>query len=240
MAGRRRERRRLERLSFLRGGTERPAPSPEEARLLAPFLAEGRLARLREVLARRTGSLVLVLDRLYDPHNLSAILRTADAFGLQHVWMTGSFPDGLNPQVALGAHRWLTLHHETEAGRCAARLRESGFGIAAAVLAPEAVAPREYQPDGPVALVLGNEHDGLGPDWLAEADSLLRIPLCGFARSLNVSVAAGVLLAELASKPALAGRGLAAEEAEALEALWIWQSVPEAERILEELKRIGS
>ena len=239
MAMRRRERRRLERLEFGRGARTRHAPSLEEARLLVPFLSQERLARLREVLSSRTGGLALVLDRLYDPHNLSAILRTADALGLQHVWLTGSFPEGLNPQVALGAHRWLTLHHEPEAARCAARLRESGFIIAAAVLAPEASDPREFQPGGPVALVLGNEHEGLGPEWVAEADVRVRIPLCGFARSLNVSVAAGILLAELASRPALRARGLPPQEAEALEALWIWQSVPEADRILKELRQGG-
>jgi tRNA (guanosine-2'-O-)-methyltransferase len=236
VAMRRRERRRIERLSFLRGASDRPAPAPDDARLLIPFLSDGRLARVREVLSQRTSGLVLVLDRLYDPHNLSAILRTADAFGLQHVWLTGSFPEGLNPQVALGAHRWLTLHHEPDAGRCAARLRESGYRIAAAVLSPEAVNPRECRPDGPVALVLGNEHEGLGPDWLGEADFLLRIPLRGFARSLNVSVAAGILLCEMAAKPGLREHGLPPEEAEALEALWIYQSLPEADRILEGIK----
>lgn len=213
-----------------------PGPADGAWDLLAPYLTDDRRGRLMQVLASRTDRLILVLDRPYDPHNLSAILRTADAFGVQSVILTGSCPDGLNPQVALGAQRWLTVTREEGARECMGRLRASGYTVAAAVLSTDAVTPEAFEPSGPVALVLGNEHDGLGPDWTEGADVRLRISLCGFAQSLNVSVAAGVLVSVLLSKPALSRRGLPEELARRLADRWIVRSVPHGERILARLR----
>lgn len=204
--------------------------------LLAPFLGEPRRERILDVLRSRTDRLTLVLDNLYDPHNLSAILRTAEAFGIQHVVLTGSAPDRLNPQVALGAQRWLTVQREPDAGSCCAALKAAGFTVAAAVLAEDAVQPSAFEPAGPVALVLGNEHQGLGPTWVRGADVRLCLRLHGFAQSLNVSVAAGVLMAFLLEKPALAARGLPEPEARFLADDWIRKSVPHSSRILERLR----
>jgi tRNA (guanosine-2'-O-)-methyltransferase len=211
-------------------------PSGEAWRLLAPCLSEERLERLREVLAARVGGIHLVLDDLYDPHNLSAILRTAEAFGLQYVTLTGAVPEGLNPRVSLGAHRWLTIRRERDRIACLREFKERGFAVAVAVLEEGAIDPREYSPAGPVALVLGNERLGLGREWIEGADVRLKIPLAGFARSLNVSVAAGILIAELLGKSTLAARGLPTEELERLADLWIRKSVPHAAKILARLR----
>jgi len=204
--------------------------------LLIPFLSEPRVERIRQVLASRCGRLLLVLDNLYDPHNLSATLRTAEAFGLQHVVLTGSAPDRLNPQVALGAQRWLTVRREPDASACCAALKEAGYMVAASVLTGDAMAPSAFEPSGPVALVVGNEHEGLGRAWVEGADVRLRVPMRGFAQSLNVSVAAGVLMALLLDKPALSIRGLPEAEARVLADAWIRKSVPHAERILARLR----
>ena len=204
--------------------------------LLSPFASAERGEKLLAVLARRTDKLLLVLHDLHDPHNLSAILRTAEAFGLQHVVLSGFSPEGLNPQVALGAERWLTVQRAGDAGSLLAGLKSSGFAVAASVLCEGAVSLEEYEPPGKVALVLGNEHEGLGEPWISGSDVRLTIPLQGFAGSLNVSVAAGIFIAGLLRKPALAPRGLTPEEAEALKDLWMRQSVAHSQRILKELR----
>lgn len=198
-----------------------------------------RQRRIADVLASRSSRLVLVVENLYDPHNLSAILRSADGFGVQRVILTGSAPDGLNPLVAVGAERWLTLERIPESGACLDGLRAEGFTVAAAALTEEAHDPREWSPRGPVALVLGNERDGLSPTFLRGADALLRIPLPGFSRSLNVSVAAGVLLWTLLDKPALRKRGLPHREAGELRDLWARLSVDQSESILKRLRGEG-
>ena len=207
-----------------------------ERDLLAPFLSETRLRRMDEVLAARTDRLLLVLDNLYDPHNLSAILRTAEGFGLQHVLLTGNVPEGINPQVVRGAQRWLTIRREADPRVALPALKTAGFTVAATVLAEGALSPRDFIPQGPVALVMGNEHEGLGSVWVEGADIHLKIPMPGFIQSLNVSVAAGVFLFELLQKPALASRGLPEDEGRGLSASWVRRSVPHAAKILE---RVG-
>ncbi len=211
--------------------------SLEDRRRLVPFLSETRVRRMEEVLARRTDRLLLVLDNLYDPHNLSAILRTAEGFGLQHVLLTGLVPEGVNPQIVRGAQRWLTIRRETDARRALEGLKGAGFTVAATVLSDGAVSPREFRPQGPVALVMGNEHEGLGPVWVEGADVHLKIPMDGFVQSLNVSVAAGIFLYEFLGCPAFDERGLPGAEADALAVAWVRKSVPHAAKILEELRK---
>lgn len=224
-------------------GAGGPAPPPHsetggagEWELLLPFLSEERHSRILDVLENRTDRLVLVLDGLCDPHNLSAILRTAEAFGLQRVILTGSVPKGLNPQVALGAQRWLTVRREPDARALLERLKASGYEVAASVLAPDAIPLEHYRPAGPVALVLGNEHEGISTPWLEGSDVRLTIPLKGFVRSLNVSVAAGIFIARLISHEQLSSGGLDASEAEHLKNLWARLSVERSDQILKEVR----
>jgi tRNA (guanosine-2'-O-)-methyltransferase len=224
--------------STLHGRTEESAhPSaPGDYDLLKPFMSGERHRRLDEVLAARTARLVLVAENLYDPHNLSAILRSADAFGIQRVFLTGEAPSELNPLVSLGAERWLSVERVPDARGCIEGLKASGFTVAAAALADGAVDPREWEPPGPVALAMGNEHAGLSPLFLEGADVVLRIPMAGFVRSLNVSVAAGVLLWTLMGKEALKARGLPPEDEESLRTRWARQSVEHSEAILKRLR----
>lgn len=204
--------------------------------LLAPFASVQRLERIKSILASRTDRLVLVLDNLYDPHNLSAIMRTAEAFGVQHIILTGQTPAGFNPQVALGTQQWLTLHREERAESCLRELKVHGYSVAASVLSPDATPLAEFSPAGPVALVLGNEREGVAPYWIDNSDMRLTIPLDGFVASLNVSVAAGILVSSLLTKPALAKRGLPEAETRRLADLWIRRSVANSAEILKRLR----
>jgi tRNA (guanosine-2'-O-)-methyltransferase len=220
-----------------KGQVEDGGASLEDREHLVRFLSEGRIRRMEEVLAGRTDRLLLVLDNLCDPHNLSAILRTAEGFGLQHVLLTGLVPEGVNPQIVRGAQRWLTIRRETDSRTALKALKDAGFTVAATVLSESAVSPREFRPEGPVALVMGNEHDGLGTVWVEGADVHLKIPMDGFVQSLNVSVAAGIFLFELLHKPALAKRHLPEGEVRSLSIAWVRKSVPHAGKILEQLKK---
>ncbi|MEW5764967.1 MAG: TrmH family RNA methyltransferase [Acidobacteriota bacterium] len=222
-----------------RGRVSRPRAGASGAwERLAPFATEARLERIEQVLGSRTLGIALVLDRLYDPHNLSAILRTAEAFGLQEVHLSESWPDSTNPQVALGAERWLTLRRWPDPGLLLNDLRARGFTLA--LTSPEGggVPPETFDPPGPVALVLGNEREGAAPFWESNADVRLTLPLRGFVRSLNVSVAAGIFLWSLSGQQALRVP-LPEETASALRDRWIRASVPNAEGILRHLGARG-
>jgi tRNA (guanosine-2'-O-)-methyltransferase len=179
----------------------------------------------------------LVLENLYDPHNLSAILRTAEALGIQHVHLTGAFPKTLNPDIAIGAERWLTIHREPDPAVCLGDLTDSGFLIAGTALAPRSVDPGAWEPEGPVALVLGNEHEGISETIQERSDLLLRLPMEGFTQSFNVSVAAAMMVGTLSRKAFLNQRGLRGAEAENLRNLWARQSVAHSEEILKRLRR---
>ncbi|HEB99544.1 MAG TPA: 23S rRNA (guanosine(2251)-2'-O)-methyltransferase RlmB [Thiotrichales bacterium] len=141
---------------------------------------------------------LLVLDGVQDPHNLGACLRTAEAAGVQAVVFPRDKAAGLTPvarKAACGAAERLPLFQVTNLARVLRNLREQGVWIYGA--AGEA-GQSLYETDlrGPVALVLGGEGKGLRRLTRDHCDALIRIPMAEAAESLNVSVAAGVLLFE--------------------------------------------
>ena len=206
--------------------------------LLTPFMTEGRARRIEDVLAARLMSLVLVVENLYDPHNLSAILRSADAFGIQRVLLAGMAPEKLNPLVSLGAEKWLTISFEPDREKCVADLRAGGYTIAAS--APDGAGAGDlfsWEPRGPVALVLGNEKDGLSEFFLGAADRVVSLPMRGFSQSLNVSVAAGILMWELVKKVSHLEGGLCDQEVASLRDDWAKKSVDHSGAILERIRK---
>lgn len=168
---------------------------------LESYLTESRKARLREVLARRTRHVALVLDDIYQPHNVSAVLRSCDAFGVQDVFLVDREADQkLSADVAAGSDKWLTLHRLTgpdAAERCVAELRRRGYRIAATAPGGDAVAPDTISIDTPLAVVIGHESHGISAPLLAAADERLSIPMYGFVESFNLSVAAALCLQDL-------------------------------------------
>ena len=162
----------------------------------APRVTAERLARIEKVVQGRTESFVLVLDALVDAHNISAILRSADAFGVQTIHIVrGETERERDPQgtqrVSKGVDRWLDLHiHDTFAS-CVTKLRSEGFAIWVATMGGKhSVEMLSELPR--VAAVFGNEHRGPRREWLAEADATFAVPMAGFVESLNVSVAAAL------------------------------------------------
>jgi tRNA (guanosine-2'-O-)-methyltransferase len=211
------------------------ATAAEVVRVLSPLVTEARLARMKAVVAERSATLVVVLEELTDPHNGSAIMRSADAFGVQEVHVIPSQHGFLAAhRVAKGTHRWLdiTRHHDAEA--CVEALHARGFEVLVAAmdgeLTPEDLAKRER-----VAVVFGNEHAGASRSMRGEADGSFAIPMYGFVESLNVSVAAAVTLST-ASK---GHRGnLSEARAEELLAQYLMTSVKDAGRVVRE--RLGA
>jgi len=138
--------------------------------------------------------LILVAEGIEKPGNLGALLRSADAVNADAVLVCDSVTDLFNPNVIRASTGTLFSRPvvQTSSGKAAAWLKEHTIQIAAAL--PEAnEIYHEADLTGPVALVLGAEHDGVSTIWRDAADIRLSIPMCGQADSLNVS-AAGVLL----------------------------------------------
>jgi len=156
-----------------------------------------RIKRLEAVLRRRQPDLTVLLENVHKPHNLSAILRTCDAVGVLEahaVNPTGGVPT-FN-ETSGGSHKWVYLRVHQGTGEAFRHLRERGFGIYATALREGARDYREVDYTRPTAIVLGAEKWGVSEEALALADGLIYIPMLGMVQSLNVSVAAAVILFE--------------------------------------------
>jgi len=166
---------------------------------LAPLLLDERRGRIDGAAAARLGGLRVVIENLHDPHNGAAVLRSAEAFGIQRVDVIESVePFRFSSVVTQGCEKWLdVVRHPTLAAAVAA-LRADGFSLYAAV--PDAAATVEDLDFArPAAVMIGNEHAGLTRDAIAAADVVFGIPMPGMTRSLNLSVAAA-LIAERAAQ----------------------------------------
>lgn len=153
-----------------------------------------RQEKLREIVKARLESIVAVCVNFENPHNASAILRTCEALGILEVFVIEEdFPFQPAPKVTHGAEKWVQVRRFRRAEPAFQELRARGFQIFAAT--PHGKLTLEELPvDAPLALVFGNEEQGLSPEILARCDGTFRIPMFGFTESLNVSVAAGIAL----------------------------------------------
>lgn len=191
----------------------------------APF----RLRRAEAVLRQRTSRLVLVLERPWNDDNVQAVLRTAESFGIQHVWTVRPLESRHKNtrSVTKGSHLWLTQRHFDTPDACVAALRDASLPIWATELGPEATpiaTPDALAPLPPrFALVMGREVDGVSPALLAAAERRLYLPMRGFTESFNLSVATALVLQRcFDADPGLVG---AMDEAErnSLRHLWFEQ-----------------
>jgi tRNA (guanosine-2'-O-)-methyltransferase len=158
-----------------------------------------REERLKNVLSKRQTDLTVILENVFDPHNISAVMRTCDAVGIQdiHVLNTKiSKHKKWGARSSSSAAKWLTIHQHTDAQSCFAHLRQSFPMILTTHLSSASVSLYQIDFTKPVALVFGNEHDGVSDEIRALADGNFIIPQQGMIRSLNISVACAVSLYE--------------------------------------------
>ncbi|MFH1530151.1 MAG: RNA methyltransferase [Pseudomonadota bacterium] len=202
------------------------------------YITEKRRARIDEVLARRTRNLVLVLEGVHDPHNVAACLRSAEGLGLQEVHVVAAAEFKPHKKISKRSDQWLDVHFHETPQDAAAALKGRGYRLYAAALTPTAVPIDALDFTGRMALVLGNEHEGVSEELQALCDGAFVIPMRGFTQSFNVSVAAGITLyhAIRARADALGpGGDLDAADRESLRQQWVEVSIPRAALLKEEL-----
>jgi len=204
--------------------------------LLRPHMTAERAARIDEVLSQRLLCLTVVVENLHDPHNGAAALRSAEAVGLQTFHAVQALePFQAAKGISLQCEQWMDLHlHDTiDAGYAA--LRSDQYQIWAAAPAGE-VSLEALPSDGRMALVFGNERDGLTPEAQERADGTFSIPMHGFTGSFNLSVSAALSVYTQAARMrrTLGVSGdLPARRVEGLRALWYCLSVRAAGLILD-------
>ncbi len=166
-----------------------------------------RRARIENVLMQRQPSLTLVLANIHDPHNVSAIYRSCDAFGVAevHLYYTDTAFPVLGRKTSASARKWVdTVRHNNKEELFSA-LKAKHMQVLATSCTPTAKPLREWDLAKPTAIIMGNEHSGVAKELIDEIDGEIYIPMRGMIQSFNVSVAAAVLLAEAARQRELAG-----------------------------------
>lgn len=163
---------------------------------LEPFVGERRREKLLEIIGKRIGSVAVLFDSPYDPHNGAAIIRSCDAFGVQalHVVERETTPFLAAMSVARGSEKWIDIHRYKKPEESVAHFQAEGFTLVSADADGE-LTPSDLGRIPKLALVLGNEHDGVSHVLRDASNARVRIPMRGFAESLNVSVSAAILLA---------------------------------------------
>ncbi|MBS1752991.1 MAG: RNA methyltransferase [Ferruginibacter sp.] len=186
-----------------------------------------RNERLTNVLNKRQPDLTVLLENVFDPHNISAVMRTCDAVGIQDIYILNT---KIPPHKKWGAKssssaaKWLTIHQFINTDECFKVLRKQYKKIYTTHLSSDAVGLHELNLTEPVCLVFGNEHGGISEDIIARADGNFIIPQVGIIKSLNISVACAVCLYEAYRQKNAAGHydtpKLQGEKLEQLRKTW--------------------
>ncbi len=216
-----------------------PAPWPSgwtvEAviQTLEPMVLVERRERIDGILRQRLASVTVLMDAPYDPHNGAAVMRSADAFGLQRVHVVPR-SDGfaVSGNVARGTERWVDVIVHDGPQLALRSLRADGFQLVS-THPKGTLLPHELRDIPRLALVLGNEHSGISAELQAGVEQSVRIPMRGFVESLNVSVCAAIALSSATS-----GRpgDLDASELRFLYARGLFRTVARADEVLGALR----
>jgi tRNA (guanosine-2'-O-)-methyltransferase len=167
-----------------------------------------RTEKLISVLNKRQPDITIVLENVFDPHNISAVMRTCDAVGVQEIYILNTkIPrhKKWGPRSSSSAAKWLTIHQYENAEDCFSSLRNRYSSILTTHLSSDAVSLHQLDFTKSIALVFGNEHSGVSEEIRDLADGNFLIPQAGIIQSLNISVACAVTLYEAYRQKELAG-----------------------------------
>jgi tRNA (guanosine-2'-O-)-methyltransferase len=148
----------------------------------------------------------LVLEDIFQPQNASAVLRTCDCFGIQHIHIIENRNEfTVDREVAMGASKWLSLHkynqNDQNSLETIKTLKKMGYRIVAtSPHIKDQLLPEFDLSKGKVAIVFGSELPGISETILSEADEFMKIPMYGFTESFNISVSAAIVLYQLSQK----------------------------------------
>jgi tRNA (guanosine-2'-O-)-methyltransferase len=202
---------------------------------LEGFISDQRKQRFLEVLQQRTRYITVALEDVYHAHNSSAVIRSCDVFGIQDIHLILSrFGKKLDGKISRGAQKWVDVQRHTTTTECLNTLRGKGYRIVATSPHGKGYTPDKLPLDVPVALFFGTEKEGISETVQNQADLLVRIPMLGFTESLNVSVAAAILLNQLGHRLRSSNLPWPLSEAEILDKRfdWTYKSVRSAQDVM--------
>lgn len=204
---------------------------------LSGFVMPERMERLESRLDHRTRYVVMCLEDIFYPHNASAVIRSAEAFGLQQIHAVESLTRFKpSSHIVRGTDQWIELNHWQSTKQLVENLKGQGYRIVI-------TSPREggYTPEtfpvetDPFALFMGTEKTGISTWLMEQADEAIYIPMCGFAESLNISVSAAIILQRLTQRmrDSTIQWQLPHNEKREILLQWLMRSVKDSQRILD-------
>lgn len=201
---------------------------------LESFLTENRRQKFLDVLSRRTKHFTIALEDVYQLHNTSAVMRSCEVFGIQELNVIEErFGKRIDKEIALGAQKWVDINRFSSMNDCVADLRSKGYKIIATTPHVDSCFLEDFDITQRSAIVFGTEKEGLAEDVLAQADGFMKIPMYGFTESLNISVAAAIVIQNLTTRLRSSNIDWHLTEEEILEKRldWARKSIKDIERI---------
>jgi len=172
---------------------------------LQTIITENRKLTFEKVLDNRTRHFTVVLEDIYQKHNTSAVVRSCDIFGIQDIHIIeNKYNSYVSNQVAKGAQKWIDFHEynteEYNTDNCIDSLRNKGYQLIATTPHDGSSVLEDFDISKKSAFIFGVEKAGVSDKMMKEADGHLKIPMVGFTESLNVSVAAAIILNNLTTR----------------------------------------
>jgi len=209
---------------------------------LKSYLTQHRWQLFERVVENRTYFLTVAVEDIYQERNASAVVRTAECFGIQSVHIIENHHEyKIAKGIAKGAEKWLDLHiydrkNCDNTAECLQRLKQSGYRIIAATPHEKNLFINELEIEKPMAFIMGGEKEGLTKTALEMADSFVKIPIYGFTESYNISVATAIILYETTRRLRISSVNWKLTESEKLQILieWALKSISRSNQILQE------
>jgi tRNA (guanosine-2'-O-)-methyltransferase len=207
---------------------------------LLSFLTERRKNLFEEVISKRTRHFTIATEDVYQLHNTSAVMRSCDVFGIQdlHV-IEEKVSKKIDREIAMGAQKWVNIDRHNSTKECIDNLKENGYQIIATTPHNNSAELKDFDISKKSAFFFGKEKEGLSDIVLDAADGYLKIPMYGFTESLNISVAAAIILQTLVSKlkDSNIDWELSEQEKNQIRLHWVKMSIKSSTKIIERFNK---
>jgi len=199
------------------------------------FLTENRKQLFKNVLENRTRHFTVVLEDMFQSHNASAVFRTCDIFGVQDLHaIENKYNNKVSRHVAKGSQKWLNQYRYRNDGdntkTCLDGLKKAGYQIVATTPHNDSCLLQDFDVSRKTAFVFGSEAEGVSDYVIENADGFLKIPMVGFTESLNISVAAAIILQTTKLRNSKINWELSKEEKEVLYFDWVKKTIKNVDK----------
>ncbi|NME67706.1 TrmH family RNA methyltransferase [Flammeovirga aprica] len=207
---------------------------------LKTFLTEKKVEGIEKVLSQRTNHFTVLLEEVFKLQNVGAIIRTCDCFGLQNLHLIETDTKfKVSLKTTMGSAKWVDVNTYDSTKGAIETLKSKGYKLVATTPHTD-MSIDDLPVDEPIALMFGNEKDGISDEAFEMADYKVKIPMHGFAESFNISVSAALSLHTLSTKLRKLPESewkLSEEERKLIEAAWVCKSLDRHETIAKTFKK---